>query len=110
MWTLDGKCLCVPLLRCFAWFGKQRFSPGMVAHSKSFYSTMAYTSETIIFILSGTIITNRVDFDHISGGDWGSVVDATLVAVDAFHYFPTVDSIRIDVSCMRMYRCDCVCM
>eukprot|EP01147_Barroeca_monosierra_P003348 gene3349-6020_t len=72
--TVSGVLAIVMLGASFVWYGKPKISPS-VAHSlHEFWGTLAYFGETIVFILAGLLLANRIEFSNFTVDDYGRLV------------------------------------
>lgn len=55
---------------CFPLFGKARISPGTLHDAETFLANMAFISETVIFVLCGTIIVTVFRTYNLKAVDW----------------------------------------
>ncbi|EGD83588.1 hypothetical protein PTSG_04196 [Salpingoeca rosetta] len=68
---VSGVLAIVALGASFVWYGKTKISPS-VAHSlHEFWSILAYFGETIVFVLAGVLLAQKVDFAYFSAQDYG---------------------------------------
>eukprot|EP00055_Hartaetosiga_balthica_P008823 m.33954 g.33954 ORF g.33954 m.33954 type:complete len:1076 (+) comp6488_c0_seq1:200-3427(+) len=71
---VSGVLAIVTLGASFVWYGNTRISP-IVSHSlHEFWEILAYFGETIIFVLAGTIITQKVGFENFDAKDYGRLI------------------------------------
>eukprot|EP00043_Microstomoeca_roanoka_P013027 m.127250 g.127250 ORF g.127250 m.127250 type:complete len:1072 (-) comp15652_c0_seq1:56-3271(-) len=67
---VSGVLAIVTLGASFVWYGKTKISPA-VAHSlHEFWSILAYFGETLVFVIAGVLLAQRVEFSYFSGIDY----------------------------------------
>eukprot|EP00037_Helgoeca_nana_P026903 m.305584 g.305584 ORF g.305584 m.305584 type:complete len:775 (-) comp27346_c0_seq2:115-2439(-) len=58
---------------CFPWWGNTRMSPGLFEYIDGFLGSMSHIAETLVFVISGVLVTRRVG-NTFEGKDYGRAV------------------------------------
>ncbi|EDQ85557.1 uncharacterized protein MONBRDRAFT_38746 [Monosiga brevicollis MX1] len=71
---VSGVLAVVTMAIAFVWIGRAQVTPEVLSSLESFWHILAYIAETLVFVLAGVMISQRIGLDHFSGRDYGMLL------------------------------------